>query len=106
MVGARIIIFMCAIAGKIFQLTRTAAICRPAGNTATSKNKFGEASVNILVKCQQGRVWFEDTTNASYKGLTGVQGSSTLRMTYPFDETGTIPDPFQISFFSTALCYR
>ncbi len=90
-------------AGNIYTIGKSAAICRPSGNGPTSKNKFGLATVNLLVKCQEARIWFEDTTNTSYKGITGTQLSSTLKMTYPFDDTGTIPDPFQISHFSTAL---
>lgn len=89
--------------GNIYQLGQSATICRPSGNGPTSKTKFGLASVNLQVKCQEARIWFEDTTNTSYKGITGVQVSSTLKMTYPFDDTGSIPDPFQISHFSTAL---
>jgi hypothetical protein len=89
--------------GNIYRLDQSAAICRPSGNGPTSKTKFGEATVNVQVKCTEGRIFFQDTTNASYRGITGEQLQSTLKMNYPFDDTGTVPDPFQISHFSTAL---
>lgn len=89
--------------GNVKYLTKGAPICRPVGNTPESKNTFGKAKVDVQVKCQDARIYFEDKTYHSYQGLQGVKGSSTLKMTYPFDETGNIPAPFQISNFSSAL---
>lgn len=80
-----------------------AAICRPSGNLPTSKNTYGVASVLVQVKCEQGRIYFQDTTNATYKGLTGTLGSSVLRVNFPMDDTGTVPDPFIGANFSSAL---
>jgi hypothetical protein len=82
---------------------QNAAICRPNGNLPTSKNTYGVASVLVQVKCEQGRIYFQDITNTSYKGLEGVIGSSLLRVNFPMDETGNVPDPFVGSNFSTAL---
>lgn len=82
---------------------QSAFICRPAGNFQASKNTFGLASSDVKVKCQEARVFFQDTTYATYKGLTGSQISSVLRVIYPIDETLTIPDPFVTGQYSTAL---
>lgn len=89
--------------GAIYSITKSATICRPAGNTSNSKNPYGLAAINLQVKCEQGRIWFEDTTNHTYKGLDGTQVSSILRVVYPIDDTGVLPDPFVLSNFSTAL---
>lgn len=91
-------------AGNIFTGDmQPATICRPAGNTSVSKNTYGVASSNVSVRCQDGRIFFEDTTYHSYKGSDGERVASTLRVIYPIDETETIPDPFAIADYSTAL---
>lgn len=90
--------------GNVYQgTTQTATICRPSGNTKNSTNPYGLGTVLIEVKCADGRVFFQDTTNATYQGLTGTLGASVLRVFYPPDDTGTVPDPFVGSNFSTAL---
>lgn len=80
-----------------------AYIGRPFGNTKKSTNTYGLASVDVQVKCEMGRVFFQNTTNINYKGQNGVMNASTLRVQYPMDETQTIPDPFAITDFSSAL---
>lgn len=90
-------------AGNTYSLTKTASICRPNGNNSTSKNTFGKAKTDIQVRCQEGRVYLSDITDTSYKGLAGTRGSSILKVIYPIDQTETIPDPFVLSNFSTAL---
>lgn len=91
-------------AGNIFTGDmQPATICRPAGNTSLSKNTYGVATSNVSVKCQEGRIFFEDTTYHSYKGSDGERIASTLRVIYPIDETETIPTPFAIADYSTAL---
>lgn len=90
-------------AGNIYSIDKIASICRPAGNVPTSKNPYGLASVDLQVKCQQARIWFEDITNHVYKGMEGTQITSVLKVVYPIDETGIVPDPFVLSNFSTAL---
>lgn len=91
-------------AGNIFyNEPQTAAICRPAGNTQLSKNTYGLASSNVSVMCQQARVYFEDTTYTSYKGISGVEVGSVLTVVYPIDETMNIPAPFSIADYSTVL---
>jgi len=89
--------------GNVYFLTKTASICRPNGNNPTSKNPFGVAQVDLKVLCDQARIYFQDITNSSYKGLTGTQVSSTLTVVYPLDPTGNIPAPFIIGQFSTAM---
>ena len=90
--------------GNTYQTSpQTASIVHPYGNTKLSKNTFGLASSIVEVKCNDARVFFQDTTNATYKGLSGDLIASTLRVIYPMDETANIPPPFQIANYSTAL---
>lgn len=90
--------------GNIFHSeTYYASICRPNGNSSSSKNPYGVADADVVVKCQDGYVYFQDTTNHSYKGISGTMVNSLLRVIYPMDETYTLPDPFQITNFVTAL---
>jgi len=90
-------------AGNIYSLAKTATICRPAGNTQLSKNPYGVATLDLQVKCEEARVFFQDTTNRTYRGLEGTRLTSTLKVVYPIDETGNIPDPFVGANFSTAM---
>lgn len=80
-----------------------ATICRPNGNTPTSKTFYGVSSTSVRVKCDQARIYFEDQTNHSYRGIDGIQIASVLRMVYPIDETGNIPTPFVLNNFTIAL---
>lgn len=90
--------------GNIFiSPVQEAYICRPSGNTKDSKNTYGIGSLLIQTKCDQARIFFQDITNTSYKGLSGTVGSSVLRVNFPMDDTGVVPDPFQINYFSTAM---
>lgn len=90
--------------GNVYQTElQTATICRPYGNTQSSKNTYGVAASNVSVKCAEARIFFEDKTYHSYKGIDGTQISSDLKVIYPVDETGSIPSPFSISDYSTAL---
>src|SRR5579863_5687427 len=41
-----------------------ASICRPAGCTPKSKNYFGVSWTNVETQCQQGSLFFQDSTNA------------------------------------------
>lgn len=89
--------------GNIYSLTKTATICRPTGNTQLSKNPYGVATLDLQVKCEEARIFFQDTTNRTYRGLEGTRLTSTLKVVYPIDETGNIPDPFVGANFSTAM---
>lgn len=80
-----------------------APICRPNGNTPASRNYFGVGSTLVQVKCEQARIYFQNTTSASYRGVEGELLSSTLRVAFPMDETGVVPAPFLINNFSSAL---
>lgn len=80
-----------------------ATICPPNGNIPTSKNTFGKGDVLVQVKCEQSRIFFQDITNTSYRGLTGEIGSSVLRVNFPMDETGVVPAPFVGGNFSAAM---
>lgn len=89
--------------GKVYSINKTASICHPAGNTDDSRSMYGIGTVNLKVECNKGYLFIEDTTNSSYKGITGKQISSSLKVTYPMDSTGTVPAPFSINNFATAL---
>jgi hypothetical protein len=89
--------------GNIYSLIKTASICRPTGNTQLSKNPYGVATLDLQVKCEEARIFFQDTTNRTYRGLEGTRLTSTLKVVYPIDETGNIPDPFVGANFSTAM---
>ena len=99
--------FYCVIKdsnGNVYTSTiQPAFICRPFGNTELSKNTFGIASSDVKVQCNNAAVFFQDTTYHEYKGISGTQISSVLRVIYPIDETLTIPDPFVAAQYSTAL---
>lgn len=86
--------------GTVYSITKTASIRRPNGNLPTSKNPYGTAKVYVKVICERGRVYFEDQTPTSYKGIEGVRVSSALSVAYPLDSTGSIPDPFRLTTFS------
>lgn len=89
--------------GNIYTIDKSVSICRPTGNTSVSRTTFGRASTKLEVKCQQARIYFQNETNHSYKGMDGTIVSSVLRVIFPLDETATIPAPFSISNFSAAL---
>jgi hypothetical protein len=90
-------------AGNVFETDKSASICRPTGNTQSSQNTYGVSNTLVKVVCDQARIFFQDQTNVSYKGSSGVQTSSILKVVYPMDPTYTIPPPFQLSSFTTAL---
>lgn len=90
-------------AGNIYSITKTIELCRPTGNVSTSKNFYAKASTYVLVKCEEAGIFFQNQTNTSYKGQQGIFITSTLRVIFPIDPTLTIPAPFQISNFNTAL---
>lgn len=89
--------------GNIYSVEYSASICRPTGNTKSSKTPYGVANTELIVQCAAARLYFQDQTSHSYKGLDGTQIASILRVIYPIDPTYTIPEPFQISSFSVAL---
>src|SRR6266849_14832 len=96
-------LFVVDTTGTVYQVGLQAIICRPAGNTSLSKTPFGMASVSLQVLCDQASIWFQNNTVNSYRGLTGMLNSSILRVVYPMDPTYTLPPPFQISNFTSAL---
>lgn len=98
-----ITIYVADSTGAVYSITKQATICRPSGNTQLSKNPYGIATTKLQVKCEQARIFFQDTTNHIYRGLEGTRLSSTLKVVFPIDETGIIPAPFVGSNFSTAL---
>lgn len=79
-----------------------ATICRPSGNGPKSRNSYGVSWAEVQVMCDQAAIFFQDQTNASYKGLSGTLLSSVLKVVYPIDDTGNIPAPLVVNNFSAA----
>jgi hypothetical protein len=89
--------------GNVFEVDKSAIICRPQGNTNLSLNTLGAGCVVVEVVCEQASVFFQDQTNTSYQGQAGVQQSSLLIVAYPVDQTNTPPPPFSMGNFATCL---
>lgn len=89
--------------GYVYTQEYSAVICRPAGNSAKNVNRFGRSITDVTTKCDQARVFFQNKTNSSYKGLDGTLVASVLKMIYPIDETDNIPTPFTATGFTNAL---
>lgn len=89
--------------GSVYLITKSAVICPPNGNTSLSKNAYGLANIYVKNFCDKGRVYFEDRTDSTYRGVTGTRITSVLKMAYPLDETGVAPAAFEHSPFSNAM---
>lgn len=89
--------------GNIYQYTIGQPICRPVGNVSASVTTYGKGVVSINLNCVNASAFFEDISNTSYKGLSGTETDSQLKVIYPDDETDTAPEPFIINPFSTAV---
>lgn len=90
-------------AGNVYDYIIGQSICRPVGNVSTSVTTYGKGSVTINLNCVNASSFFEDVSNTSYKGLSGTETGSQLKVIYPDDETDTAPQPFVINPFSTAV---
>lgn len=88
---------------NVYQIGKQAFVCRPFGNTSLSKTPYGLAGVALQVLCDQAVIWFQNQTINSYKGVEGTLVSSVLRVIYPMDPTYTLPAPFQITNWSSAM---
>lgn len=87
--------------GNIYNLNKSGTICRPVGNTKNSTNTFGAVALTVDVLCERASLYIKDNTSKTYQGLTGILSSSYLAVDYPRDPTGTRPDPFVITSFTT-----
>jgi hypothetical protein len=81
-------------------LEKTTTICKPNGNKNGQKDNYGQASADVKVYCQEARVYIEDVTDYSYKGMHGIVISKDLKLIYPLDKTGSTPDPFTQANFN------
>ena len=88
-------------AGNIYDLFKSATLCRPTGNTKNTPNTFGVAVLTVETMCDTAQLYIRDTTSKSYQGITGTHASCYLAVDYPRDSTGVRPDPFEISSFVT-----
>lgn len=89
--------------GKRFSITKNAMIKKPSGNTDNSKNTYGVGNIYVKVICEQGRVFFEDRTAVTYRGLEGSRIDSVITMSYPIDDSGVAIKPFRLSPFSKVM---
>lgn len=87
--------------GNIYELFKTATICRPTGNTKNTPNTYGVAVLTVETMCDTAQLYVKDTTSKSYRGITGTLASAYLAIDYPRDATGVRPDPFEITSFVT-----
>lgn len=81
----------------IYSLEKDVTICRPNGNTETSKGNFGAAKVILLTNCQQAQIRGTDTTNYTYQNILGTSQTSTWTLAYPMNADGQIPSPFVVT---------
>lgn len=81
---------------NIYSLQKQVTICRPNGNTETSKGNFGAGKVLLLTNCEQAQIRGTDTTDYTYQKIVGTSQSSTWTLAYPMNANGQIPDPFVV----------
>lgn len=81
---------------NIFSLTKTGKICRPNGNTPTSKGNFGEGKVNMQTMCNKSKITAADITNYTYQGLLGTGTEQKWTLTYPQNVDGVTPAPVEV----------
>lgn len=89
--------------GNIFELQKSIAVCRPAGNTKDSQNTFGKAAVLIVARCAKSQVYAEDKTNYSYQGISGTPVSKVFKLFFPKDDTGNEPAAKTVNNFNSYL---
>ena len=90
-------------AGETFTLEVKKEICAPSGNVCGSN--AGLADVEVVVRCEQARIYVEDKTNYAYKKqvLASRVVKKRLTLVYPPTEQGEYPEPFVIDNFSNGL---
>lgn len=79
-----------------------AVICTPSGNANVGKN-FGEAKLDVSVDCAFAEAKIIDTTNYSYKGITGALVSKKITILSPADDTGAFPAAVEYNDLSAIL---
>lgn len=78
-------------------------ITPPPGVSSDWLSFYGVASSNVAVKCNEGAVFFQDTTNHIYNGNAGSKVSSSLILSYPADDLGNRQTNFELINYSSAL---
>lgn len=86
--------------GTIWELNKSATVCRPYGNNKKSTDTFGHVKLDVTVECGIGQLYIADATSKTYQGIAGSSLSSYMAVDYPRDPTGTLPEPFEITSFS------
>lgn len=89
--------------GNIYSDVIEQEICHPTGHDASVAGNFGKVSVYTRMDCNKAKLYVEDKTNYSYKGVTGSSVSKSIILDYPIDDTGTRPDPFELENFNNAI---
>lgn len=82
---------------------QTALIIPPPNVSADQLSYYGIASSSLVTQCNNGAVFFQNTTNGTYNGNAGTIISSTLKVAFPLDGTGNQMAPFNLINYSSAL---
>jgi len=89
-------------ADTIYDLFKSAEICRPAGNTKAYQDTFGHLTKKeflVEVLCERSSLYLSDAGSKLYQGIEGVNQESYLAVDYPRDTTGTLPAPYILTTF-------
>lgn len=87
--------------GTVYDLNKSAEICRPAGNNKNYQDTFGHVKLGVETLCERSSLYIQDSDSKLYQGHTGVNQSSYLAVDYPRDATGTLPAPYILATFIT-----
>lgn len=86
-----------------YSLAYSAELCPPRGNTGTTTNNFGVASMSKSVKCTDAQVVVQDLTNYTYKALgIGVLVSEEFRLISPALDDGSSAPQLTVTGLSYA----
>ena len=88
-------------ADNIYELNKSAEICRPAGLTKDYQDTFGHVKIDVEAMCDRSSLYIRDSTSKLYQGKTGINQSSYLVVDYPRDSTGALPTPYELTSFVT-----
>lgn len=87
--------------GTIYELFKSAEICRPSGNNKNYQDTFGHIKLGVETLCERSSLYISDGSSKLYQGFTGVNQESYLAVDYPRDATGTLPAPYILTTFVT-----
>jgi hypothetical protein len=74
-----------------YTLSKSKAITKPKGCT---KGNYGAMMVLVETRCQDAKLYVEEKSNYLYEGAAGVNTSAALKLVYPSDDAGALPQTF------------